>query len=83
MDVSQLLGLDTSTLDISNHEILKQLETYLHHHHHHLHHCDSRPLFCPAHQRSTSQNTHRLDSSLGLSTSRSHGLSDSAVLHEN
>ncbi|XP_055016419.1 coiled-coil domain-containing protein 170 [Boleophthalmus pectinirostris] len=80
-DVSQMLGLDTSSGDVSNHEVLQLLDTSLHHHHHH-HHlfpCDGRPWLCPTHQQRAPQNQHHPGSSIDTSTARSHSLNDSGI----
>ncbi|KAK7904601.1 hypothetical protein WMY93_017208 [Mugilogobius chulae] len=80
-DVSQMLGLDPSAVDVSNHEVLKLLDTSLHHHHHHhVYPCDGRFWLCPIHQQSAPQNHfHRPGTSIDTSTARSHSLNDSAV----
>lgn len=80
MVVSQMLGVDATTLALPNYEIIKLLETLLHthHHHHHLHHHVDIPWHCPAHQRPHLAQIQDLpDSSyVDVSTSRSHGLQD-------
>ncbi|XP_033844592.1 coiled-coil domain-containing protein 170 [Periophthalmus magnuspinnatus] len=80
-DVSQIVGLDTSVGDVSNHEVLQLLDSALnhHHHHHHLHPCDGRLWLCPAHQQRVPQNQHYPESSVDMSTARSHSLNDSGI----
>ncbi|XP_078145756.1 coiled-coil domain-containing protein 170 [Centroberyx gerrardi] len=86
MVVSQMLGLDATTLALPNYEIIKLLESLLHthHHHHHLHHHLNLPWQCPTHQRSHLPQIHDFpdSSSFDASTSRSAGPEDAVPLHE-
>ncbi|KAM9842575.1 coiled-coil domain-containing protein 170 [Aulostomus maculatus] len=52
MDISQMLGVDAAAA-LTNHDIIKLLETLLHahHYHHHLHHHVNMPWHCATHQR--------------------------------
>ncbi|XP_026161159.1 coiled-coil domain-containing protein 170 [Mastacembelus armatus] len=83
MVVSQMLGLNATTLAVPNHEIIKLLETLVHtHHHHHLHHHMNMPWHCPTHQRAhlpQIQDFHD-SSTLDVSTSRSAFREDAAAL---
>ncbi|XP_072313881.1 coiled-coil domain-containing protein 170 [Eucyclogobius newberryi] len=81
-DVSQMLGLDTSVVDVSNHEVLKLLDTSLHHHHphHHLYSHDGGPWLCPTHQQRAPQTPNRPGSSIDTSTARSQSLNDSGIV---
>ncbi|XP_071381629.1 coiled-coil domain-containing protein 170 [Centroberyx affinis] len=86
MVVSQMLGLDATTLALPNYEIIKLLESLLHthHHHHHLHHHLNLPWHCPTHQKPhlpQIQDFHD-GSSFDASTSRSAGPEDAVPLHE-
>ncbi|KAM3871165.1 coiled-coil domain-containing protein 170 [Diretmus argenteus] len=85
--VSQMLGLDTTTLALPNYEIIKLLESLLlpHHHYHHLHHHLHLPWHCPAHQKPHFphiQDVPDSSSSWDVSTSRSAGPEDAVPLHE-
>ncbi|XP_028421585.1 coiled-coil domain-containing protein 170 [Perca flavescens] len=86
MVVSQMLGLDATSLALPNYEIIKLLENLLHahHHHHHLHHHVNMPWHCPTHQRPHLPQIQNLpdSSSLDLSTSRSAYPGDARPLHE-
>ncbi|XP_076013549.1 coiled-coil domain-containing protein 170 [Genypterus blacodes] len=85
MVVSQMLGLDTTTMDLPNYEIIKLLENLLHSHHlhhHHLHHHHSVPWHCPTHQIPHLSQIQGLRDSSSLDVSSSAGLEDVVPLHE-
>ncbi|XP_034714954.1 coiled-coil domain-containing protein 170 [Etheostoma cragini] len=86
MVVSQMLGLDATSLALTNYEIIKLLENLLHahHHHHHLLHHVNMPWPCPSHQRPHFPQIQNPpdSSSLDLSTSRSAHPEDALPLHK-
>ncbi|KAF7670066.1 hypothetical protein LDENG_00084480 [Lucifuga dentata] len=84
MVVSQMLGLDATTLALPNYEIIKLLESLIHthHHHHHLHHHRGVPWYCPTHQMPHLPQIQDLRDSSSFNLSVSASQEDALPLHE-